>query len=161
LDPEELFGTAYYYPNRSDGAGWLQRAYWGRVTTAPKKVRYTGRRLKCGACDQCKYESSWVKGASIAECGSWEYELEPAVQDNVPTELPQTYEDEKGVVRRYYTDYAGVTRIYYGTEAHGYRYCIRKYGEILNNEDVSCNGHAYVGGGGHMSLGIESGPSRL
>ena len=158
----DLMGDDYYYPEHSDGAGWLQRAYKGFSKTCPQTVRYTGKRFKCGQrdCELCKREPQWVKKSGVA-CGTWETYLEPAVQDDVPTELPQTYVDEKGVEHRYYTDYSGLSRIYYGNKKNGYRYCVRRNGRIQTNEDISCNGHLYVPPGGNMPLGVESGPTRL
>lgn len=161
LDLMDLMGEDYVFPDREDGAGWLQRAFLGRTKVCPKRIRYTGRILKCGDCDLCKHQSAWVKGASKDSCGSWETKQEPAVPDDVPVELPQTYVDEKGFTQRYYTDFAGVTRIYYGNQKTGYRYCIKRNGKIQDNEDVVCNGHLYVPGGGDFLWGIESGPPRL
>ena len=125
---------------------------------------FTGKRFKCGEfdCDLCKREPLWIKKAiPKSQCGTWETFQEPAVPDDVPTELPQTYEDELGITRRYYTDYSGATRIYYGNKKAGYHYCVRRNGKIQTNEDISCNGHMYVSGSGGMPLGIESGPTRL
>ena len=158
----ELLREDYYYPARPDGAGWLQRAYCSYTASCPMKIQYTGSRLKCGNCDACRHQSSWKKAdINSSECGMWETRKVPAVADGVATELPQTYVDEKGYTQRYYTDFAGATRIYYGTQKSGYRYCVRRNGKIQTNEDISCNGHLYVGPGGNFTLGIESGPTRL
>lgn len=162
LSFEDLMARNYFYPEYSDGAGWLQRAFISHVKKCPTKLRYTGKRFKCGEkdCTLCKREYQWIKKAGVV-CGTWETYLEPAVPDNVPTELPQTYVDEMGTTRRYFYDYSNATRIYYGNEKDGYRYCVRWNGKIQTNEDVSCNGHRYVSGSGGMPHGIESGPTRL
>lgn len=160
LDFMDLMAENYFYPNRADGAGWLQQAYRSFTRSCPRKVVYTGKRFKCGKCDVCKFQATWIKKDGV-ECGSWEKNFVPAVPDDIPTELPQTYVDEKGFTQRYYHDYAGSTRIYYGNEESGYWYCVRRNGKIETNEDISCNGHRYVGPGGGMHLGIESGPTRL
>lgn len=158
----DLMGDDYYYPEYSDGAGWLQRAFKGSSKTCPMTLRYSGKRFKCGKsdCELCRREPLWIKKADAA-CGSWDTFLEPAVPDDVPTELPQTYVDEQGFTQRYYTDYSGVSRIYYGNRKSGYRYCIRRNGKIQTNEEIACNGHLYVPPGGGMAQGIESGPTRL
>lgn len=161
LDFKELLSDDYFYPNRSDGAGWLQQAHRVRIRRCPQKVVYTGKKVKCGSCDKCRFQSQWVKGASTANCGSWEITYEPAVEDDVPIELPQTYVDEKGVTRRYFNDYANSTRVYYGNKDDGYFYCVKRNGKFQTNEDISCEGHLWTPSGGNMSLGIESGPSRL
>ena len=162
LDFMDLMEENYLYPARSDGAGWLQQAYRVFTPRCPQKVVYTGKRFKCGDCDVCKYQATWIKKKmDKSSCGTWETTLEPAVPDNEPTELPQTYVDEKGVARRYFRDYDGISRIYYGNAESGYWYCCRKNGKIQNNEDIACNSHQYVPPGGGMNLGIESGPTRL
>ena len=140
LSPQEIFGRQYFFPLRADGAGWLQRAYLARVNACPTRVVYTGK---------------------ILSDGSPEIQLEPAVPDNVPTELPQTYVDDRGETRRYYEDYADVTRVYYGTEKTGYHYYLKQNGKIRTNEDISCRGRLWHGRGGSMHQGTESGPPRL
>ncbi len=141
IDPERIFEGKYTFQYDSAGAGWLQQAYVGTASICPVRVERTGK---------------------INQDGSYETRTVPAVEDGTVTELPQMYVDENGKRQRYYDDYAGVTRIYFGSEKTGYRYLLKRNGKIYTKEDVACDGRLYYGGSpGGMTHGTQSGPPRL
>ena len=139
IDPIRIFERSYFFPDDPNGAGWLQRAYLARVGKCPTRIVYTGK---------------------VLPDGTKETTTEPAVPDDTVTELAQTYVDAEGVLRRYYTDFANATRVYYGNRKTGYYYYVKRNGRIQTNEKISCDGNVYCGSG-TMSPGTGSGPDRL
>ena len=140
IDPRRIFERSYFFPDDPQGAGWLQRAHLIRVGQCPTRVVYTGKMLPNG---------------------EWESRTEPAVPDDTVTELPQTYTDSQGKVRRHYTDFANATRVYFGSARTGYFYYVKRNGRIQTHEAVSCDGNIYSGPGGTMRQGTGGGPPRL